>query len=85
MSLPSQGLHLNPNRTFLRLSQYKEKLKKKIDKKDPRSKGCCIKMKTKMKSEPDKDEHEKQQSKKPTQDGEREKKKTIKGKTKQSK
>jgi hypothetical protein len=39
MSLPSQGLHLNPNQTFLRLSQYKEKLKKKIDKQDPRSKG----------------------------------------------
>jgi hypothetical protein len=38
MFLPSQGLHLNPNQTFLRLSQYKEKLKKKIDKKDPRSK-----------------------------------------------
>jgi hypothetical protein len=38
MSLPSQGLHLNPNQTFLRLSQYKEKLKKKIDKKRPKIK-----------------------------------------------
>jgi hypothetical protein len=37
-------------------------------------------MKTKMKSERDKDEHEKQQSKKPIQDGERGKKKTMKRK-----
>jgi hypothetical protein len=37
-------------------------------------------MKTKMKSEQDKDEHEKQQSKKPTQDGERGKKKDHEGK-----
>jgi len=39
-----------------------------------------IKMKTKMKSELDKDEHEKQQSKKPTQDGERGKKRPWKEK-----
>jgi hypothetical protein len=37
-------------------------------------------MKTKMKSEPDKDEHEKQQSKKPTQDGEMEKKRPTREK-----
>jgi hypothetical protein len=57
------------------LSQYKEKLKKKIDKKRPKIKRLhYFKTKTKMKFEPDKDKRAKQQSKKPTQDRERAKK-----------
>jgi hypothetical protein len=73
--------HISPFSRFafeskLNISQVEpiqRKAKKEDRQKRPKIKRLCyFQMKTKMKFEPDKDESEKQQSKKPTEDGERE-------------